>query len=40
MDEAALTWLVEKASELILHIRLTLLQVLLLEARRWEGADY
>lgn len=34
--EAALTWLVEKAPELILHIGLTLLQVLLLEAGGWE----
>lgn len=40
MQEAALTWLVEKASELILHIGLTLLQVLLLEARRWEGVNH
>lgn len=34
--EAALTWFVEKAPELVLHVSLTLLQVLLLEARRWE----
>jgi hypothetical protein len=31
-----LTWLVEKAPELVLHISLALLQVLLLEAREWE----
>ena len=36
---AAITWLVEKAPELILHVGLPLLQVLLLEAGRWEEGD-
>lgn len=33
---AARTWFVEKAPELVLHVSLTLLQVLLLEAKGWE----
>jgi hypothetical protein len=35
-----LTWLVEKAPELVLHISLALLQVLLLEAREWEEVTH
>lgn len=33
---AALTWLVEETAELVLHVRLALLQVLLLETRQRE----
>ena len=36
---ATITWLVEKAPELVLHVGLPLLQVLLLEAGKWEVGD-
>ena len=39
MGVAAVTWLVEKAPELVLHVGLPLIQVLLLEAGRWEEGD-